>query len=100
MYTTDAMYSVWFEGQVHSGNGEPIGKIIDLSDPDIFPAKNDGDAMDKAFQRADVVEYLKSLRLNERISARKFLVRVKTVIRQSTREIIYERKRRKEKKFK
>jgi hypothetical protein len=75
------MYAVFFEARMHSVNDQPVGKILELSDPDIIPAQNDEEAIKMAFDRAELIEYLKSLRLNGKESARKLMVRVKTVIR-------------------
>ena len=73
------MYSVYFEAQVHSTDNEPIGKIIKLSDPDMFPAENNDEAVKEACRLADVNEYLKSLRLTKGGSSKKLLVRVRIV---------------------
>jgi len=80
MDNTIRMYAVFFEARSYSGQNKPVGRILELSDPDIFPATNDEEAIKIAFDRAELIEYLKSLRIRKKISARKLLVRVKTII--------------------
>lgn len=83
------MYAVFFEARVHSILDQPIGRIIELSDPDIIPARNDEEAIKMAFDRAELIEYLKSLKLNRKEVSRKLRVRVKSVIRKgATDEVI------------
>ena len=84
------MYAVFFEARVHSVLDQPIGRIIELSDPDIIPAQNDEEAIKMAFDCADRLEYLKSLRLNRKEVSRKLRVRVKSVVRKGvTDEIVF-----------
>lgn len=78
------MYAVFFETRMHSFHNRPVGKIIDLSDPDIILAKNDEEAIKMAFNNAEVIEYLKSLRLDRKKPGRKLRVRVKSVVRKGT----------------
>lgn len=83
------MYAVFFEARVHSVLDQPIGRIIELSDPDIIPAQNDEEAIKIAFDRAELIEYLKSLRLSNKKHSRKLRVRVKSVVRKGvTDEVI------------
>jgi|GEM_PF-2075914 len=84
------MYSVFFEAQSFCGENKPVGKVLELPDPDIFPAMNDEQAIKAAIDRAELIEYLKSLRLTRKESSRKLLVRVKAVIRKGEKdEIIF-----------
>lgn len=92
------MYSVFFEAQMHSDRNEPIGKIIGLSDPDIFPAKNDQDAVKQAHNRAEVLEHLKSLRITNKESHKKLLVRVRKVVaHKDGNKVVFTPRRRKNK---
>ena len=75
-----AMYLVYFEARVHL-HGKPIGRMIELPDPDVLPASNDEEAIKRAFDQADVVESLKSLRIRPTQIDKKLLVRVKTIVR-------------------
>ncbi len=89
MTIQSVMYAVYFEAQLHGDDNEPVGKIMQLSDPDIFPANSDKEAIKKAHERADLVEYLKSLKVRNRRGAKKLFVRVKTVIRKGAEHIIF-----------
>lgn len=80
MVIRTTMYCAYFEMKVHL-NGEPIGRTIELSDPDIYPAISDAEAIEKAFKRAELVEYIKSLRIRKNQSDKKILVRLKEVVR-------------------
>ena len=74
------MYAIYFETKVYFGD-KPIGDTIELSDPDIIPAANDEEAIKRAFERAELIEYLKSLRLSNKASNKKILARVRAVVR-------------------
>ncbi len=83
-----AMYLVYFEARVHL-HGKPIGRTMELPDPDVLPASNDDEAIKRAFDQADVVESLKSLRIRPTRIDKKLLIRVKTVVRKgATDEVI------------
>lgn len=75
-----AMYLVYFEAKVHS-HGKPIGRTIELPDPDILPASNDEEAIKRAFDQADVVEKLKSHRIRPTQIDKRLLIRVRAVVR-------------------
>ena len=81
MSITSTMYSVFFEARMYSGQNKPIGKVLELPDPDIFPAANDEEAIKIAFDRAELLEYLKSLRLSRKECPRKLLIRVREIVR-------------------
>jgi len=72
------MYWVHLEARIHSKDDKPIGKIIEL-EPEAFPAQTDDEAVKEACHLAEVNEHLKSLRLTNGGSHKKFLVRVKMV---------------------
>jgi len=95
------MYSAHFEALMHSEQNQPVGKIFGLSDPDIFPAKNHQDAIEKAHERAKMIEHLKSLRLSNKHHGRKLRVRVQKVslLKHHGHEVIFTQKR-KSKQFK
>ena len=74
------MYSAYFEARICL-HGKMIGRTMKLSDPDVFPAVSDNDAVKKAFEKAEMVEYLKSLRIRGTESDKKILVRLRSVVR-------------------
>lgn len=74
------MYLVYFEARVHL-HGKPIGRTMELPDPDVLPASNDEEAIKRAFDQAEVVEILKSHRIRPTRIDKKTLIRVKTIIR-------------------
>ena len=84
----NSMYSVFFEAQMHSAQDKPIGKVMELSDPDIFPATDDEEAKKISFDKAEAIEYLKSLRIRRNESSKKMLIRVKRVVRICDKETI------------
>lgn len=73
------MYSAYFEAQIHSADNRPIGRIIKLSDPDMFPAESDDEAVKEGCRLAGINEYLKSLRLTNGGRNKKCLVRVRMI---------------------
>lgn len=77
------IYAAFFEAQVHSAEGKPIGKILKLSDPDVFPGKSDKEAIIESFRRVEITEYLKSLRITRRENNRRFRVRLAKVVRRN-----------------
>ena len=89
MNSNKTMYSVWLESQIHSRAGQAIGQIMALSDPEIIMAGSDEEAMEKAAEKAEVAEYIKSLNFCRGRSSRRLLVRVKSVVRSDTGHVIY-----------
>lgn len=85
----EMMYSAFFEAQTHSKHDKPIGRVIALSDPDIFPAESNEKAIKEAVRRAEINEDLKSLRLTTGGSSKKFLVRVRMIRKNLENEIIF-----------
>jgi len=78
VFNPTTMYLVHLEAQIHSKDDKPIGRIIEL-EPEPFPAQTDDEAIKEACSRADINEYLKSLRLTKGGGHKKFLVRVRSV---------------------
>lgn len=80
MVIQSTMYCAYFEMKVHI-HDKPVGRTIRLSDPDIFPAINDSEAIRKAFERAELIEYLKSLKIRKTQSDKKIMIRLRAVVR-------------------
>lgn len=82
------MYWVHLEARIHSKDGKPIGKVIEL-EPEVFPAQTDDEAIKEACRLAEVNERLRSLRLTNGGSHKKFLVRVKKVEKALGEKVIF-----------
>ncbi|MDO8442758.1 MAG: hypothetical protein Q7S81_00650 [bacterium] len=83
------MYSVYFEIQSHSMEDRPIGRIIQLPDPDMFPAESDDEAVKEACRLAEVNERLRSHRLTRGGGSKKILLRVRMIKKELEGRIIF-----------